>query len=268
MTIDALHGPVDRPRDQADAGPAIGTADANIFLCPRCTRPLAVGVSRCAGCRTRLVSGVPLLKVSGFVGFGLVLGLAGGGGLVGAMTLLGRPTAVPVAPPTAVGPSVAPIASAVTVPSGAPAPSVAPVNPAIPPAALTALRQSTTVNQRLLADAGLLATAMASDAPTPAEIAPLLRNLASTAAFGDRIATSVGTWDAGSDVSAALAAFYGSIDRIADDGLAASVTNDRAYRDAGRRMLVALDGLTDLDAAARRLAATVDVELPSLEAAN
>jgi hypothetical protein len=33
-------------------------------------------------------------------------------------------------------------------------------------------------------------------------------------------------------------------------------------------MLVALDGLTDLDAAARRLAATVDVELPSLEAAN
>jgi hypothetical protein len=268
MTIDALHGPVDRPRDQANAGPAIGAADANIFLCPRCTRPLAVGVSKCAGCNTRLVSGVPLLKVSGFVGLGLMLGLAVGGGLVGAMTLMRQPVAAPIAvPPAAVIPSAA-AASGVTAPSGAPAPSGATVDPAIPPAALTALRQSTTVNQRLLTDADRLASAMTATAPSPAEIAPLLRSLASTAAYGDRIATAVGTWDAAADVSAALATFYGSIDRIADDGLAASVTNDRAYHDAGRRMLAILDGLTDLDASTRRLAATVDVELPPLNPAN
>jgi hypothetical protein len=265
MTIDALHGPVELSRDQANAIPAIGTPDANIFLCPRCSRPLAVGVSRCAGCGTRLVAGVPLLKVSGFVGLGHVLGLVVGGGLVGALTLLGNPASPAVAvPPVAVTPSTAPIASGVTAPSTAPAPSAAPLAPGIPQAALTALRQSTTVNQRLLADADLLATAMAVSDPSPAEIAPLLRNLASTAAFGDRIATTVGTWDEGGAVADALAHFYGSIDRVAADGLGASVINERAYRDAGRRMLALLEGISDLDKAARSLAASVKVELPPL----
>ena len=90
MTIDALHGTVDRPLDPSTGGAAIGAPDANIFLCPRCTRPLAVGVSRCAGCKTRLVAGVPLLKVSGFVGLGMIAGLAIVGGIVGALTLAGR----------------------------------------------------------------------------------------------------------------------------------------------------------------------------------
>jgi hypothetical protein len=137
MTIDALHGPVDRPRDQADAGPAIGTADANIFLCPRCTRPLAVGVSRCAGCRTRLVYRRPAPQ-----GQRLRRTRSGPRPCRRRRARRRHDASRPagggaVAPPTAVGPSVAPIASAVTVPSGAPAPSVAPVNPAIPPAALT-----------------------------------------------------------------------------------------------------------------------------------
>ena len=257
MTLDALHGPVDRPLEAAGGSVAIGAADANIFLCPRCSRPLAVGVSKCAGCGTRLIAGVPLLKVGGFVGLGLVAGLLAGGGLVGVVTLGGRPVAEPVAVPPAV---VIPSAPA----SVAPAPSVAPVVPLVPPAALSALRQATMVNQRLLADAQLLSDAMAADSPSAAEIAPLLRNLSSTAAFGDRLATTVATWDDGVTVSKDLAAFYGSIDRIATDGLASSLSNDPAYRAAGRRMLVALDGLTDLDAASRTLAATVDVELPPL----
>ena len=44
MTIDALHGPLERGRDSSPESVAIGVADANIFLCPRCSRPLAVGV--------------------------------------------------------------------------------------------------------------------------------------------------------------------------------------------------------------------------------
>jgi hypothetical protein len=273
MTIDALHGPVDRPRDQANAMPALGTPDANIFPCPRCTRPLAVGVARCGGCRTRLVAGVPLIKVSGFVALGLVVGLAVGGGLVGALILLARPMTAPTAaPPLAVAPSsipgVRPGASEIVPASVAPAPSTVPMAPGVPPAALTALRQSTTVNQRLVADATFLAGAMAAADPSPAEIAPLLRNLAATAASGDRIAASIGTWDEGETFSRALADLYASIDRIAGDGLAASVTNERAYRDAGRRMLAVLDGVTDIDAAARRLAASVEVELPSLQPAS
>jgi len=103
MTVDAL------PRDTAKASAAIGAHDANIFLCPRCTRPLAVGVSKCAGCGTRLLAGVPLLKVGGFIGAGLIVGLLVGGGGVGAATLLGRPATGTVGlPPAAVLPSAAP----------------------------------------------------------------------------------------------------------------------------------------------------------------
>jgi hypothetical protein len=259
MTIDALHGHLDRARDSSVESVAIGAADANIFLCPRCTRPLAVGVSRCAGCGTRLVAGVQLLKVGGFVGLGLAAGLVVGGGVVAAAMSTARPVDIPVAqPPVAVVPSAAPVISA------APPPIV----PAVPPAALSALRQSTVVNQRLLADADLLAAALAGANPSAAEIAPLLRGLASNAAFGDRLAPAVGAWDDGDAVSQGLAAFYDSVARIADEGLSASLTNESAYIDAGRKMLAIMDGLTDLDAASRGLAASADVELPPLVPAS
>ncbi len=258
MTIDALRGPVDRPRDPSREPVAIGASDQHIFLCPNCTRPLAVGVSRCAGCGTRLVSGVPLLRVGGFVGLGLVVGMVVGGGSVAAVGALTRPAVMPVVqPPVAVVPSAVPAVSA------APAP-VAPAPPDVPPSALSALRQSTVVNQRLLADADLLARALAGGDPSAAEIAPLLRGLATNAAFGDRLAPAVASWDDGVAVSQGLATFYASIARVADDGLAASLTNERAYVDAGRKMLLILDGLTDLDAASRGLAATADTELPPL----
>ena len=256
MTVDAL------PRESTNT--AIGAHDANIFLCPRCSRPLAVGVSKCAGCGTRLVAGVPLLKVSGFIGAGLIVGLLVGGGGVGAATLLGRPaTSISAQPPAAVVPSAVPVPASV-----APAPSVVPVVPAVPPAALSALRQSTVINQRLLADAELLSEAMAATSPASTDIAPLLRSLAATASFGDRAATAVGAWDDASVVATDLSAFYASIDRIAGEGLSASLNNARAYRDAGRKMLAVLAGVTDLDAASRGLASTVDVELPPLVAAS
>jgi hypothetical protein len=271
MTIDAVHGSVEAPHIRATDGVAIGSPDANIFLCPRCTRPLAVGASRCAGCRTRLVAGVPVLKVTGFVGLGLLAGLAFGGGTVGALTVLGGHTAA-VAPPVAAAPSPAVVASAaasgVPVASGASAPSAVPADPAVPAPAVTALRRSTTVNQRLLVGADLLGKALATRNPSPADIAPLLRSLGSTASFGDGIATTVGTWDEAASLSTALASFYSSIDRIAQDALTASITNERAYRDAGTRMLAVLDRLTQLDADTRALAAKVDVELPPLTPAN
>ena len=257
MTIDALHGPVDRPRDASPEPVAIGASDQNIFLCPNCTRPLAVGVTRCIRCGTRLIAGVPLLRVGGFVGLGLVVGLVVGGGLT-AVGAISRPVDIPaVQPPVADLPSAGPLVSPVPAP-------VAPAVPAVPPSALSALRQSAVVNQRLLADGDLLARALAARDPAAAEIAPLLRGLATNAAFGDRLVSAVASWDEGVAVSQGLASFYASIARVADEGLAASLTNERAYADAGRRMLVILEGLTDLDAASRGLAATVDTELPPL----
>ena len=259
MTVDAVRGRARRGKNVTIEQAAIGEADANIFNCPRCARPLAVGSSRCAGCSLRMVAGVPLTRVSGFVAAGLVLGLLVGGGLVAAVSLMTRPVATPVAQtPTTVLPSAVPV-----VPSVA-APVVDPAIPAIPAAAASALRQSTTLNQRLLADADRLAAVLASDRPSGAEIAPLLRAMASTASFGDRLAPNVAQWADGAAVSEGLATLYAAVGRVAEEGLTASVQNNRAYVDAGKRMLVVLDEVTGLDTASRELAATADLELPPL----
>lgn len=262
MTVEVARGRARRGKNEAIEQAAIGEADANIFNCPRCARPLAVGNSRCAGCGLRMVAGVPLARVSGFVATGLVLGLLVGGGSVFAVTTLMRPVAKPVAQaPAAVVPSAVPVA-----PSAA-APVVDPAIPAIPAAAASALRQSTTLNQRLLADADRLATVLSSDRPSGAEIAPLLRALASTASFGDRLAPNVAQWPDGVAVSDSLVMFYAAVGRVADEGLTASVQNDRAYVDAGRKMLVVLDRLTDIDAESRTLAASGEMDLPPLDPA-
>jgi hypothetical protein len=263
MTVDAVRGRARRGKDVTIEQAAIGEADANIFSCPRCARPLAVGNSRCAGCGLRMVAGVPLTRVSGFVAAGLVLGLLVGGGLVAAFSLMTRPIDTPVAQaPTTVVPSALPVAPSVA------APVIDPAIPSIPAAAASALRQSTTLNQRLLADADRLMSVLASDRPSGAEIAPLLRALASTASFGDRLAPNVAQWADATAVSESLATFYAAVGRVAEEGLTASVQNSRAYVDAGKRMLVVLDQVTDLDAASRELAATADLELPPLAPAG
>jgi hypothetical protein len=255
MTIDALHGPVEHQRDDHVASIAIGQPDANIFLCPTCARPVAVGVSRCSGCGTRLVDGVQLSKASRFIGLGLVAGIVLGGGVVGGAMILGQPALA-----TGAGRGTDPAASAAPLGSVPPGPVVA----GVPPAALSALRQSTVVNQRLLADAAELERVLKRTSPSAEDIAPILRNLASTAAFGDRLGPTVRTWDAGAAVGKSLASFYAAVSRVADEGLQASLTNDRAYVDAGRRMRSVLDRITDLDAASRGLAKGVGVELPPL----
>ena len=113
------------------------------------------------------MAGVPLLKVSGFVALGLVAGLTVGGGIV-AVAMSGVQQVAIAQPPVAAIPSAVPVAPAAPVVTAAPPP----VAPLVPPAALSALRQSAVVNQRLLADADLLATALGATKPSSAEIAP------------------------------------------------------------------------------------------------
>src|SRR5688500_4630412 len=200
---------------------SIGEIDANIFACPACSRPLDSGTRRCPGCATHLLAGV---KASRAVGFVFVGGLAGtllGGGLVAAISFLGsRPVEVVVAPaPAVVRPSQAPIASA-------PAPAV---DPAIPSSALSALRQSTLLNQRVLDDAARLTAALATTKPSSSEIAPILRSMASTAMVGQRLAPTVSGWPQAENVSADLVAFYAAIIETADQGWSSSLSSDRTY---------------------------------------
>jgi hypothetical protein len=234
----------------------IGEIDANIFGCPACSRPLDSGTPRCPGCATRLVAGVKATRAVAFVAVGGVAGTLLGAGFVAIVTFLGaRPAeAVILPPPAVVTPSQAPLASA-------PVPAV---DPAIPGSALSALRQSTLLHQRVLDDAGRLTAALAVTNPSSSEIAPILRSMASTATFGQRLAPTVGGWDQADVVSADLVAFYGAIARTADDGLASSLASRQSYVTAGERMLDLVAGLEALDAAARTLAASADVVLPPL----
>jgi hypothetical protein len=244
----------------AQAGMPIGEADANIFDCPSCARPLGASTTKCPGCGTRVVARVPLGRAAGFVVVGLMIGLGlGAGGTALAMTLT-RPAAPAVvqAPPAA-APSLA--ASAAPLPSAQPAP---PLDPAVPSAAISALRQTTVVNQRILVDAERLGAALAVSRPTAKDLAPILRGLSVTSGYRDRLAPDIARWAAGETVSAGYVAFYGAIGAAAEGALTYSITNDRVYVDAGRRILAVVTGLTDLDAATRALAAQADLELPAL----
>jgi hypothetical protein len=258
MTIEALRGKSTRARRTRRQALPIGEADANIFNCPACARPLAVGTPRCPECNTRLIDGIRATRAIGFMAIGVLIGAIAGAGTVGVVA------AVALAEPVAVVDT-----SDITGPvsSGAPAasaPVVAP-DPTIPGAALAALRQSTLLNQRLVVDGDRLSAALAAKKPSAVEIARILRVLAASAAFGDRIAPDVAVWSDGQVVSEGLTDFYSNVGATAREGLTASINNTKAYVAAGKAMKGVLAGLDDLDAEARVLAAWADVSLPPLQ---
>ncbi len=236
----------------------IGEIDANIFACPACSRPLGSGTRRCPGCGTRLIAGVKATRATALVGVGGLAGTLLGAGLFAAVSLVNTPPAeaLVVPPPAVATPSQAPLPSA-------PAPVA---GPAIPSSALSALRQSTLLNQRVISDADRLAAALATAKPSGSQIAPILRSMASTATFGQRLAPTVGGWDQAKVVSTNLVAFYAAISRTADEGLSSSLSSSAIYIAAGERMLEIVAGLDALDGAARTLAASADVTLPPLTA--
>ena len=237
----------------------IGEADANIFACPACSRPLGVGTSRCPGCGTRLIAGVKSSRAIAFVALGVAVGMIASGGLMALTSTVARPAEV-----------VTPVASApaIVTPSGVPVASVPTSvgHPAIPSAALSALRQSTLLNQRVVADAGRLEVILAARNPSASDIAAILRAMSSTSAFGARLAPTVGEWDRASAVSEDLKTFYADIARTAQAGLSAALSDQPAFVAAGEHMLRIVAGLDAIDAASRTLAGTADIELPPLSA--
>lgn len=264
--LDAVRGRTPRAaRRPARESLPIGETDANIFDCPVCARPLVAGTRRCPVCATRLLMGIKASLGFGLMAVGLTVGLVAGGATMAAYAVMTRPAAVAVIEPApVVAPSSAPAASAPIATGQVPA---APV-PVVPAAAISGLRQSAIVNQRIVDDAVRLQLALDAAQPSTADISRSLRSLASTAAFGDRIAPGVAAWPDGDAVSAALVEFYASIGATARAGLAASIGNTAAYVDAGRRMVDVLAGLAVIDADSRALAATADVDLPAVSLAT
>lgn len=262
MTIDALPGRARRSRNRktGPASIAIGVADANIVACPSCARPLDAGSSTCPGCGTRMIAGVRATKALGFATSGLLVGLIIGTSVTGLVAIATRPTTAtePTTPSTPLA-STAPVASAIAPASAAPV-----VDPTIPTAAVSAIRQSAGLNQRLADDAARLSAVLAAPEPSSADLARVLRNLNANAAVGERLAPQVATWTEATGLSSTLATLYFGIGSTAREGLAASLQNDAAYIAASERMVALLEGLAAIDAQARPLAEQAGLELAPL----
>lgn len=255
MTIDALPGKGRRTaRGQDQNGLPIGELDADIFNCPACARPLGSGASRCPGCGSRLIAGVQAPRAIGFIASGLVVGLLVGGGVMAGVSALNEAKTVA---------NVTPLASAAPLATVVPAISAGPVvDPGVASSALSALRQSALLNLRLSDDGVRLSEALAVVAPSSADLSRILRNLASSASFGDRIAPDLASWSQATGLSGELTDLYATIGATAREGLRNALSNDAAYVSAARQMLDVLGALPSLDSEARTLARTVDLEMP------
>ncbi|HEU0237481.1 MAG TPA: hypothetical protein VFR14_13665 [Candidatus Limnocylindrales bacterium] len=263
MTINVLRGRGGARRGTQEALPEplpIGD-DSDIFNCPACARPLAVGARRCPGCGTRLLLGVQVRRAVVFVAGGIAGGLL----VASAFVLVSLNLGLAAVRPEALAPAQ-PVASAIAEPapvaSVAPLPSAAPVVPAIPPASVSALARTAEMNVRIAAGIPVLQAALAEATVDTGVVAEVLRSMTADAAYAAGAADRLGRWDDAAYVSAGLSALYADIRATARDGLAKSLGSEPAYRAAAERMLVVLAGLAPLDAASRDLAGVAGIELP------
>jgi hypothetical protein len=233
------HGPPPEPL-------AVGEVEENVFNCPNCARPLALGANQCPGCGTHLIVGVKAKLAFAFVVVGLVAGLMLGGGAM--LVVGGRPS---VASGEVTGAEAA-SGNGGTV-AGASASPRLPADLGIPSQAVSALRQAAVINGRLSGYAADLDRALASKSTKGIVIAKVLRAVSSDVIFGIAVAPTIAPWPAAADLSTDLASFYAKVRDAAQSGLKASVSDSPAYRLAGKRMAALLKKLTSLEARANEL---------------
>jgi hypothetical protein len=253
MTTNLLRGKSGAAANGKPDGPAIGESGARVFTCPSCERPLTQGTSRCPGCGVRLIRGVRLKRVGTVLTLGVALGVLGGGGAMAAIISLSTHEAevgVTTQPPAKADADTAPVVPAVVLPAGTPS------------AAVSALSGTAVVNGRIAVDAATLATALADEGAPTISIARALRSLAADAALGGDLAARLAPWTVAAPVRDRLDGFYKRMATTAHDALRASLNDGGSYRAAGAEMLSVLGSLRDVDAASRRLAASVGLELP------
>ena len=195
---------------------AIGEPDAHVFNCPKCARPLTEGTARCPGCATRLIMGVAARRASILIGVGFIIGVFLGGGVMSVVisTLINPAGTAAAEEPT----------DGTTTPGHtgpiAPGASGVPGVPEVPaaPAALSSLRQASLLDARMAADATALSKAYKSN-KSGADLAPIMRSLASNASIGIALIPPLRTWDKAHALASSRNAFYTSVSAIALDGL-------------------------------------------------
>ena len=245
----------------------IGEIDQTLFGCPSCGRPLAIGVRKCPGCSARLVMGIQLSRATTFVMIGLVLGVAFGGGLAAALSAMRLPAHDAQVAQTAAAEALA--AAALVHPSAAPTANPGTTTPGstggtatIPAISASSLSQALSVDLRLTeAKAGLQA-ALAGSRFRADDVSQLLRNASSESVIGLQLARNLNPWPAARGIGDRLSSFYDAVQATASDGLAASIRNETAYRQAASKMVALLGSLEAIDGQARELASSANVSLP------
>lgn len=240
-----LRGPAGRSRP--DEEPLIGAADRT-FACPGCARPLVIGQGRCPGCGSLLVAGVLVRTALFLVLVGSVIGMIGGaviagvsmGPRLGAAPIPATPAPLPVA---SIG---AGTAAGATLPAGVRA----------------GILQVAAVNDRLARSRATLTTLLARRGSGAGEIALVLRKVAADVRSGDQAARRLAPWSPAGVLVAEATTLYRSVASVATASLAAPLSDDAAYRTAGRRMLKALAPLGAVDAATLAAAEAAGIALP------
>jgi len=235
---------------------AIGEINQTVFECPKCARPLAIGVRRCPGCRTRLVMGVPLAKVSAFTSLGLILGIALGVTVSFGLNIVRAAAVTPAVGAIASHP-VTPGGGGGTVPTASPTTALPAPTSDIPPMSRSALAQAIGVNGRLGAGAAALRAALGARDFDASTVAETLRSLSADSVFGQQLAGRLVTWPGSAGLAAKLDTLYDSIHQTATESLVASVRDEAAYRAAANKMLDVLKGLIAVDAEADALAGRI-----------
>ena len=256
MAINVLRG--GRASRDAASGFAIGQPDSEIFNCPNCARPLAVGTRRCPNCRSLLVLGVPGAKAMTFIVLGIGIGLLAGGGVIGAVAM-SRPVEVRqvIVPAPTLTPTAAPTAAPVATP--------VPIDPsALTPTSIAALRATSAVNGRLASLVGPLNVQLATSPVDTSEVARILRRVSFEAGTASAFVAPLGRWTQATALSDDLDKVYGDLRSTAQDALQVTLHNDAAYEGAGQRVLDILARLQTLDGTERSLASAAGVELPQL----
>jgi hypothetical protein len=239
----------------------IGLPDVNVTSCPICARPITVGTSRCPGCRTRLLLGVPARRAGTFLAIGLALGLGLGAvatattiGLAGRVASVIRPSATPGVP--AVG-------STSPSPSLAPTGSASPQASRVPGQAAAALGQAVVVTRRLAARTAELRAELAAKPIDTFAIATSLRGLAADSVVGSGAVRAIAIWPDAAATARRLGDYYALVASTATATLAASLTDEPAYRDGASAMIDVLAGLGPLAAEADSLAAGAGIVPPT-----
>ncbi len=259
MALNILKWRPTAPKFKVPKVGAIGEPDAHVFNCPKCARPLTEGTPRCPGCGTRLIMGVAARRASILMGAGFIVGLFLGGGF---MSLVISNLISPTTPVSAADSTDGSAASSVTGPGASPGTLVP--DASVPAGALSSLRQASLLDSRIAADARALSKAYKARS-SGADLAPILRSLASNASIGGELMPQLRTWDKAHALASARTAFYSSVSATAIKGLRASVTDRSSYRTASKRLLTTLKKLVALDAASRALALEANLVLPDVD---